>query len=186
MAGSLGDNASIYAKVSYGTGDNDYKILNGSITSSEISEFYTENDQNYIELKWNEAKFSEPYTFTGNETDVFYGYFYTQEKNATPVLFGKQTDATDSDYPNMFLISGVPSSGYEESVYYISSEKAPYVPCFQLIVEQDGESSVSGIDSAEKAVARQYYSVDGKQLSAPQKGLNIVKMSDGTTMKVVK
>lgn len=30
------------------------------------------------------------------------------------------------------------------------------------------------------------YSIDGKQLSQPQKGLNILKMSDGTTRKVVK
>ena len=31
-----------------------------------------------------------------------------------------------------------------------------------------------------------YYSVDGKNLLQPQKGLNILKMSDGTTRKVVK
>ena len=30
------------------------------------------------------------------------------------------------------------------------------------------------------------YSIDGKQLSQPQKGLNILKMSDGTTRKVMK
>ena len=30
------------------------------------------------------------------------------------------------------------------------------------------------------------YSIDGKQLAQPQKGLNILKMSDGTTIKVVK
>lgn len=31
-----------------------------------------------------------------------------------------------------------------------------------------------------------YYSVDGKRLSAPQKGLNIVKMSNGKTAKIVR
>ena len=30
------------------------------------------------------------------------------------------------------------------------------------------------------------FSIDGKRLSQPQKGLNILKMSDGTTRKVVK
>jgi len=29
-----------------------------------------------------------------------------------------------------------------------------------------------------------YYSIDGKKLSAPQKGINIVKMSDGTSKKI--
>jgi hypothetical protein len=36
------------------------------------------------------------------------------------------------------------------------------------------------------AVFGKVYSIDGKQLTAPQKGLNILKMSDGTTRKVVK
>ena len=30
----------------------------------------------------------------------------------------------------------------------------------------------------------QYYSIDGKRLSQPQRGINIVRMSDGTTKKV--
>ena len=37
----------------------------------------------------------------------------------------------------------------------------------------------------EKAVEVARYSIDGTQLSAPQHGLNIVKMSDGTTRKVM-
>ena len=36
------------------------------------------------------------------------------------------------------------------------------------------------------AVFGKVYSIEGKQLSQPQKGLNILKMSDGTTRKVVK
>ena len=36
------------------------------------------------------------------------------------------------------------------------------------------------------AVFGKIYSIDGKQFSQPQKGLNILKMSDGTTIKVVK
>ena len=35
-------------------------------------------------------------------------------------------------------------------------------------------------------VLSQYFSLDGKQLAAPQKGVNIVKMSDGATRKVIK
>ena len=31
----------------------------------------------------------------------------------------------------------------------------------------------------------QYFSLDGKKLSAPQKGINVVKMSDGTSKKVL-
>jgi hypothetical protein len=31
----------------------------------------------------------------------------------------------------------------------------------------------------------QYYSIDGKRIATPQRGLNIIKMSDGTTKKII-
>jgi len=57
---------------------------------------------------------------------------------------------------------------------------------FQNIVEFDATAAqeVSGTAAEAKVVSS--YSIDGKQFSAPQKGLNIIKMSDGTTRKVVK
>ena len=50
------------------------------------------------------------------------------------------------------------------------------------------EGDITGIESIgtssnAKVVAR--YSVDGTKIIAPQKGINILKMSDGTTRKVV-
>ena len=55
---------------------------------------------------------------------------------------------------------------------------------FDNIVEFDptGVDAVSTSNDA-KEVSR--YTVDGQQLSAPTKGLNIVKYSDGTTKKVM-
>ena len=46
------------------------------------------------------------------------------------------------------------------------------------------KESAAGSSKAVTVVA--YYDLNGKQLSQPQKGLNILKMSDGTTRKVVK
>ena len=51
-----------------------------------------------------------------------------------------------------------------------------------------GQSDADGI-RAEKTVtatAEAYYTVDGKRLAAPAKGMNVVRMSDGTTRKVLK
>ena len=52
------------------------------------------------------------------------------------------------------------------------------------------DSSV-GIDKVESewadksnAVAKEYYNISGLRLDGPQKGLNIVKMSNGKTVKV--
>ena len=36
------------------------------------------------------------------------------------------------------------------------------------------------------SLTRKYYSIDGKRLSQPLKGLNILRMSDGTTRKIVR
>lgn len=41
------------------------------------------------------------------------------------------------------------------------------------------------IVKGEKSTATQCYTINGKQISAPQRGLNIIRMSDGTTKKVI-
>ena len=62
-----------------------------------------------------------------------------------------------------------------EIVNAAQSEIAPY--------GSTGIESVSNSADNVKEVAR--YSIDGTQLNAPAKGINIVKMSDGTTRKVL-
>ena len=49
----------------------------------------------------------------------------------------------------------------------------------------EGETAVKEIFASEIKEVKSF-SIDGKQFSQPQKGLNILKMSDGTTRKVVK
>ncbi|MCD8281939.1 MAG: Omp28-related outer membrane protein [Prevotella sp.] len=46
-------------------------------------------------------------------------------------------------------------------------------------------TGVNAITTTENAVEKERYSVDGVRLSAPAKGVNIVKMSDGSVKKVV-
>ena len=186
VAASLGDNTGVMAAIY--KGDND----KGQAVSAEFTDYNvsTSNDDNTIDMAWNEVAFDEPYEFTGEETEVLYGYSYTQvtdktADNASPILFGVSKKSTT--YNGMFLLYGVPGGKQtNEGFYYVSSKETPYVPCMQLIVEDpNGEVSVIGVKGSEQAVAKQYYSLDGAQLSAPQKGLNIVKMSDGTSRKVV-
>ena len=57
---------------------------------------------------------------------------------------------------------------------------------FQNIVELDPTAVKKIEDNETEAKIIRHYSIDGKQLSQPQNGLNILKMSDGTTKKVVK
>ena len=180
---SLGDNAQVFALMYNGKDDQEGAGVSTTLTTYENSVLSADGTE--IDVKWNEVMFDQPYTITDELTEIWYGYRYTQMPGEEPVLFGVETESTD--YNNMFLVGGVPSAGKKEALYYISSERQNYVPCFQLIVESpNGETGILGVDGTLQPVPSKYYTLDGKQLSAPQKGLNLVKMSDGTTRKVVK
>ncbi len=180
---SLGDNAQVFALMYNGKDDQEGAGVSTTLTTYENSVLSANGKE--IDVKWNEVMFDQPYTITDELTEIWYGYRYTQMPGEEPVLFGVEKESTD--YNNMFLVGGIPSAGQKNALYYISSERQNYVPCFQLIVESpNGETGILGVDGTLQPVPSKYYTLDGKQLSAPQKGLNLVKMSDGTTRKVVK
>ena len=56
-----------------------------------------------------------------------------------------------------------------------------------IVALTDEDPSPTGITNVnqDNTTGRQYYSLDGKRSTTPQRGLNIVKMSDGTTRKVI-
>jgi hypothetical protein len=56
-----------------------------------------------------------------------------------------------------------------------------------IVALTDEDPSPTGITNIyqDSATERQYYSLDGKRSSTPLRGLNIIKMSNGTTRKVV-
>lgn len=166
--------------------DSPYLVEGTNYTVSTV-----ENQQ--LTLQWNSVAFAEPYEITGEELAFQYGLAYEQVKgNGTtqeefPFLMGV---STDSGVEGMFLAYGQPSSKYQEGLYMLNDpddkESDKYCLCMQLILETPGGSTVIlGLNGSDKPVAMQYYSLDGKKLSAPQKGINVVKMSDGTSKKVL-
>lgn len=169
---------------------------------TELGSPYLVEDENYkvstvenqqLNLQWNGVAFAEPYEITGEEFAFLYGLAYEQVKGEGktqeefPFLTGV---STDSGVEGMFLVYGKPSSEYKEGMFMLNnpedtkSEKR--CPCMQLILEKpNGETVILGLNGSDKPVAMQYYTLDGKKLSAPQKGINVVKMSDGTSKKVL-
>lgn len=168
---------------------------------TELGSPYLVEDENYkvstvenqkLNLQWNGVAFAEPYEITGDEFAFLYGLAYEQVKgdgtsqDEFPFLTGV---SEDNGVEGMFLAYGKPSSKYKEGMYTLNnpednSEKR--CPCMQLVLEKpDGETVILGLNGSDKPVAMQYYSLDGKKLSAPQKGINVVKMSDGTSKKVL-
>ena len=54
---------------------------------------------------------------------------------------------------------------------------------FYLSDDPSGVKGISDNYNEIKEIAR--YTIDGRRISTPQQGLNIVKMSDGSTIKVL-
>ena len=56
-----------------------------------------------------------------------------------------------------------------------------------IVALTDGDPKPTGIKSINQntTTSQNYYSLDGKHTATTQRGLNLIKMSDGTTMKVV-
>lgn len=57
--------------------------------------------------------------------------------------------------------------------------------CQFLQIAEGASTAIKGVETSENATAVARYAADGSQISAPVKGINILKMSDGTTRKVV-
>lgn len=148
---------------------------------------------NNLTANWNETYFDEPFTLSDKTAALRYGFMYVQNTDdespaAAPFLMG--TFGDDEEFPaqdsgnSPFLVFG--TFGSKQGWYRYADEEYPYALCVQVIARNpNGETVILGVDASGKAYEKQYYSLDGKKLSAPQKGINVVKMSDGTSKKVL-
>lgn len=147
-----------------------------------------------LTANWNETYFAAPFELSEKTAALRYGFMYVQDTDdeslaASPFLvgqFGEDEEFPDANSGNTpFLVFG--TFGEKQGWYQYSDASAfPYALCVQIIARNpNGETVILGVDASGKAYEKQYYSLDGKKLSAPQKGINVVKMSDGTSKKVL-
>ena len=148
-----------------------------------------------LTANWNETYFDTPFELSEKTAALRYGFMYVQDTNddaenlaAAPFLMGKFGDDEEFPDPNSgnapFLVFG--TFDKKQDWYLYSASDYPYALCVQVIVRTpNGETAILGVDASGKVYEKQYYSLDGKKLSAPQKGINVVKMSDGTSKKVL-
>lgn len=192
VTANLGEQAGAFAFVYQDKNDQGTELDSPYLVEDENYKLSTVENQQ-LTLQWNGVAFAEPYEITGEELAFQYGLVYEQVKGygttqeEYPFLTGV---STDSGVKGMFLAYGKPSSKYQEGLYTLNdpndTESDKYCLCMQLILETpDGSTVILGLNGSDKPVAMQYYSLDGKKLSAPQKGINVVKMSDGTSKKVL-
>ena len=94
-------------------------------------------------------------------------------------------DVTENTYVYIYAVD---ADNQQQSLSMdITDTSDNAVKVYSVTVTPDA-TAIETVTEAEipTAVFGKVYSIDGKQLTAPQKGLNILKMSDGTTRKVVK
>lgn len=182
VSASLGENASCF-------------VL--SQDGEDVHSTYQDlNDQNYvvsvihddmITPKSNEVYFDKPIEITKNTTAIQWGIFYDQKtdkqsQDSYPILLGEVTTTNNGD---SYMAYG--DLGQGEGWYTCADDESfPYTPCILLILQKStGETAIIGVNGEETTSPKQYFSVNGTRLSAPQKGVNIVKMSDGKIKKVL-
>lgn len=193
VTANLGEQAGAFAIVYQDENDQEGTELDSPylVEGTDYTVSTVENQK--LTLQWNGVAFAEPYEITGDEAAFLYGLAYEQVKgNGTtqeefPFLMGV---SPDSGVEGMFLVYGQPSSTDQKGLWTLNdpndTKSDKYCLCMQLILEKpDGSTVILGLNGSDKPVAMQYYSLDGKKLSAPQKGINVVKMSDGTSKKVL-
>lgn len=191
VTANLGEQAGAFAFVYQDENDQEGTELDSPYLVEGTNYTVSTVEDGQLTLQWNSVAFAEPYEITGDELAFQYGLVYEQVKgNGTtqeefPFLTGV---SEDNGVEGMFLAYGKPSDKYQEGLYTLNNpdDKEKRCLCMQLILETPGGSTVIlGLNGSDKPVAMQYYSLDGKKLSAPQKGINVVKMSDGTSKKVL-
>ena len=81
-------------------------------------------------------------------------------------------------------------STYQCVAFATTSENETFYGEVQSFTTEAAPTGIEGVKEAARSskpvTVVAYYDINGKQLSAPQKGLNIIKMSDGTTKKIVR
>lgn len=192
VTANLGEKAGAFAFVYQDENDQEGTELDSPYLVEGTNYTVSTVEDGQLTLQWNGIAFAEPYEITGEELAFQYGLVYEQVKgngktqDEYPFLMGV---SEDNGVEGMFLAYGKPSDKYQEGLYTLNDPndtESDYCLCMQLILETpDGSTVILGLNGSDKPVAMQYFSLDGKKLSAPQKGINVVKMSDGTSKKVL-
>lgn len=131
----------------------------------------------------NEVGCTQTYVIPKEPKDILFGYGYTQSATGTnadkPIFLGKTTDTA-----NGYLVLGTLNAAYGRGIYTVSSAKFPYAACVQLILSNGSSTEIVGVDGKRDVKVVERYTPDGQRVSAPVSGINIEKLSDGTTRKV--
>ena len=116
-------------------------------------------------ITWNGDNFEKTY-----EVSISADYFENSNNTFNAVAF--------VSLPFMFEIDGKRYVNGDKNNVWVNQ-------CQFLQIPEGTGTAIKGVETSENATVVARYAADGSQISAPVKGINILKMSDGTTRKVV-
>ena len=109
------------------------------------------------------------------------GYFNVNQYTITYIIDNEVYMTEKVDYGSTITPPTPPSrEGYD----FAWGDYPETMPAYDITIYGTYTTGVNAIGAGEKSNAK-IFSINGKQLEKPQKGLNIIRMSDGTTKKVV-
>ena len=129
----------------------------------------------------------------GNSVKVIGSFAFSGNHNLTNVYsYAEQVPDARGQYGNYAFMNTsmesatlhVPAASIEAYSYQYDN---PWLYFGSIVALTDDDPKPSGITNVNQDIAtgQQYYSLDGKRIATPQRGLNIVRMKNGTTRKVV-
>lgn len=172
VGSTLGNSPSI---IFYELDDDGWNLMG----RSGVKDYYTDSFSfNEVECTWNYVIPEEP-------NAIMFGYTFDPiylrplDSNDNVVVVGRTTDLA-----NGFLVWGelIKDEGYK--LYRLSTDELPYAACVQLILSNGSSTEIVGVDGKRNVKVVERYTPDGQRVSAPVSGINIEKLSDGTTRKV--
>ena len=116
-------------------------------------------------ITWNGDNFEKTY-----EVSISADFFEDSNNTFNAVAF--------VSLPFMFEIDGKRYVNGDKNNVWVNQ-------CQFLQIPEGTGTAIKGVETSENATVVARYAADGSQISAPVKGINILKMSDGTTRKVV-
>ena len=146
---------------------------------SDFKDYYT------VPSMFNEVEFTWNYVIPEEPNAIMFGYtfdpihLFMNETNENYVAVGRTNDLT-----NGFLVWGELIKGEGSKLYRLSTDELPYAACVQLILSNGSSTEIVGVDGKRDVKVVERYTPDGRRVSAPVSGINIEKLSDGTTRKV--
>ena len=126
-------------------------------------------------------------TYFATFNDILIASSYTKSKNNATLPTLVENGVVSSEYTlSMPTSTKIKSAIKHDKVYVVAmvlDKKGAIINAAKSLVT--GTTGIENVNNSSEATVVARYNVNGVQIAAPVKGINIVKMSDGTTRKVL-